>query len=44
MEWSLKMKEAGTRKYKIKDWPGKILVPAVVQCQTTAPGKIPRLQ
>lgn len=41
MEWLLKVKKAGTRKGKIKGRPGKLLVDAVVQCQTAAPGKIP---
>lgn len=41
MKRVLKMKKAGSRKCKIKAWPGKLLVTAVVQCQTAAPGKIP---
>lgn len=41
MKRVLKMKKAGSRKCKIKGWPGKLLVTAVVQCQTAAPGKIP---
>lgn len=39
-EKGLKMKKAGSRKCKINAWPGKLLVTAVVQCQTAAPGKI----
>ena len=33
--------EDWARKCKIKDWPCRLLVPAVVQCQTAALGKIP---
>lgn len=33
--------EGWDQKGKIKGRPGKLLVDAVVQCQTAAPGKIP---